>query len=539
MKSSPEVKRWCVFDFESEGWDRFTLGTAVTHSGDAERFETRAEAQRWLQAWDGPAAAHSGGTFDFLFLEDLDEVLLTGSRILSARCGRARLKDTFPMMPMSLKKIGKAVGLEKLEVDRQQLHQLTREEVFTYCERDSRVLAKVVAAHRDFCLAIPHRTPQWPWTAGATAVYCAEAFEPEAVRALGRHPLDFETWVDHAAAVQGGRCELWRLGEVAGPVYAYDVKSSYPARYLEAPLPVGPWRPVGHEVSGLPGVWRVRFRQPPKRLPLLSADGVFCHRGEGWATSEEVEAARSQLGAHVEVLHGWVSSRWLPFGQAFVKRLFRLKEEGSPFAKVCLNALHGKFGQRVLSSQWRRAVTPKGVRYVRDEEVSLPRWYQRPLVEAHILARARVALWRAMDALHRAGRAVLYTDTDSIHTDAPPEDFARLTGAPLGGGVGEWELKGEAIRALYLAPKVYALQWKEGDTFVAAKGLPAHRVSWEVLEKAWHLPQEIAEPWGLEAFRTRKGQAAQVRTFERTLRAHPGTGKRRTGDDGCRVWYTH
>lgn len=539
MKSTAATRPFAVFDIESESWDQFTLATAVTSSGHVERLETREDLQAFAESWEGRLAAHSGGTFDFLFLKGKDNVLLTGSRILSATVGKARLLDTFPMMPMSLKKIGKAVGLEKLEVDRQKLHELTREEVFAYCERDSRVLERALHQHRDFCLSIPHREPSWPSTAGATAVYCAEAFEPEGVRHMGRYPLDPDTWVDHAGAVQGGRCELWHLGNVPGPVYAYDVKSSYPARYLEAPLPVGPWRPVSHEVSGVPAVWRVRFKQPHNRLPVLSADGVFCHEGEGWATSEELTAARAELGARVEVLYGWVTARVLPFGQVFVRRLYALKEAGSPFAKVCLNALHGKFGQRLLSATYRRNGPEE---YVRDEELSLPRWYQRPLVEAHILARARVALWRAMDRLHRKGYRVLYTDTDSIHTDCPPEEFPGATGAVLGGELGQWELKGCAREALYLAPKTYALRWEDGSVFIASKGLPQKSesipwgVSWEVLDKAWRQPVEVSATWGLHAFASSKDTGARARAFSRTLRAHPGAGKRR---EGQRVWYAH
>lgn len=546
VKSSAETRPFCAFDIEAhaakEGafGDQFSLACAVTSTGAVEHFDTREELQSWTEEWEGNAFAHSGGTYDFLFLQGKDEVLLTGSRILSARLGKARLKDTYPMMPMSLKKIGDAVGLHKLEVDRANLHRITREEERRYCEVDTRILVKALHQHRSFCLeTVPHNSPSWPSTAGATAVYCAEAYEREAVRHMARHPLDPSVHLEHSGMVQGGRCELWQLGEVKGPVYAYDIKSSYPARYLEAPLPVGPWRPVSHEVHGVPAVWRVKFSQPRDRLPVLSSDGVFCHEGEGWATHEELYAARSLLGAKVEVLDGWVSARVLPLGQSFVRELYRLKESGSPFAKVCLNALHGKFGQRLLGGIYRRNGAGG---FAFDEELSLPRWYQRPLVEAHILARARVALWKAMDALHRGGWSVLYTDTDSVHTNCPPERFAAVTGARMGKELGDWELKGTATAALYLAPKVYALRWDEATaaqvkapTFVACKGFPASRVSWELLQQAWELPEEVPL-LGVESWGTVRDDITTARDETRTLRAHPGAGKRR---DLNAVWYAH
>lgn len=547
MKSAAEVRPFAALDIEAVGntWDVFDLAVGVTHSGEVEHFDTQEEMQHWVEEYSGRVAAHSGGTYDFHFLRGKDQVLLTGSRILTARLGKAQLLDTYPMMPMSLKKIGKAVGLEKLDVDRSRLAELSRDEVRTYCERDAQVLARALHRHRDFCLSVPHTKPSWPSTAGATAVYCAEAYEGEAVRHMARHPLSPETWREHAETVQGGRTEVWRLGHVKGPVYCYDVKSSYPARYLEEPLPVGPWAPVSHEVHGVPGVWRVKFSQPTDRIPVLSADGVFCHRGEGWCTSEELYAARNELGARVEVLHGWVTRRLLPFGENFVRTLYRLKEQGSPFAKVCLNALHGKFGQRIRGGTYRRWGAGDAD-YVLDEELSLPRWYQRPLVEAHLLARARVALWRCMDALHRAGWAVLYTDTDSIHTDASPADFERVTGATMGEGLGQWELKGTARRALYLARKCYALEWEDGEQFIACKGFPQtapgekplpHHVTWEKLEEAWEHPVEVVEPrWGLQGWARAMDSEQSAKSFQRTLAAHAGAGKVRRGAD---VWYAH
>lgn len=522
--------RFAVFDIEAPtGWDRFGFACSLTSNGEAQTHQTLDGLQQWVEAYDGRVWAHNGGLYDFSFLRGKDEVLLAGARVLRAKLGRARLCDSYPLFQMSLKKAGKAVGLEKLEVDASRLSELTFAEQEEYCQRDCAVLVEALQAHRVFCEGVPARRVAWPGTSGATAVYCAEAWEGDTARHLSRHPLGFEEHVRHAETVAGGRCELWHLGPVAGPIYIYDVKSSYPSRYLEGPMPVGPWRHVGHEVHGAPGAtYRVRFRQPTDRLPLLHSGGTFVHRGEGWATSEELTAARVELGADVEVLEGYVPGRCLDFGRAFVAELYRLKEAGSPFAKVCINSLHGKLGQGLLSAVERR--TPHG--YVRDEELTLPQWFQRPLLEGALLARARLALWRAMDALRRVGARVYYTDTDSCHTDATPAEFSRV--ATIGLAPGHWELKDTASEACYLAPKTYAYRRVDGTEFVASKGFPPKALSLKLLKAAWDSPLEVDAIEGLEGFRTRGDNPAQAKAHRRTLSAHPGTGKRR---EGSNVWY--
>jgi hypothetical protein len=491
--------------------------------------------------YPGRVFAHVGGRYDFLFLDPKDEVLMTGATILRARLGKARLCDSYPMFLQSLAKVGAAVGVPKLEeFPRHRLKdalasgEVSLGDVDRYCLNDCRALMAGLKAHRDFCLSIEHREPRWTTTSGSTAVYCAEASDRAAVKHLRRHSIDLEDWAQHRQAVGGGRCELWQLGHVEGPLWYYDVKSSYPSRYLEGPLPVGPWREVGHEVHGLPAMYRVRFRQPKDRLPLLTADGVHCHEGEGFATSEEVSVARAELGAEVEVLWGWVSAVQLPFGRDFLKLLYALKEKGSPFAKVTINSLHGKLGEKVLGGMY--WLNEEG-KHQFIEELRAPRWWQRPLMEACVLSRARIALWRAGDGLLRDGHRLYYTDTDCLQTSCPPSRFEAATGAQLGPEAGQWELKGQVKRALYVAPKAYALWWEDGSTSIACKGFPPEQVNVDTLCAAWERPVNVKALFGLRGFRSGGAHRAEVRTFDRTLAAHPGSGKVRLKGD--RVWYRH
>lgn len=547
------AKRWAVVDIEAPKWSQFALGVMIDDQGEVSHFDTLDGYCRGVADFDGRVFAHNGGNYDFLFLNQLQDVSLSGPRAVRARHGKAHLSDSFPLFPMSLKALGQAVGVLKQELAYEDLEPLLatpegREKVFAYCEQDCRVLRAGILSHQRFCEQVPHPEPRWPGTAGSTAVYCAEAWEPEAVAELKRHTLDLHSYDSHRSAVIGGRCEAWQLGPVEGPIYCYDVKSSYPARYFEGPMPVGPYVRTSHERVGQQGVYWCRFTQDPSRIPLLSAEGVFCHSGEGWLTSEEMAAAREE-GFRLEVLHGFVSLVSIPFGMRFATELYRLKEAGEPFAKVCLNALHGKLGEQLIHDTYR---TTKGDHrsFWRNSELALPAWHQRPLMEAFILARARIALWRQMDALHRAGHRVLYTDTDSIHTTADESAFRRCGGV-LGKSPGQWEVKAVATRAIYLARKAYALETpdakdKSGAPLphqFALKGFPSLLHSWELFERAWERsfsgdsPHVVDCSAGILSFRQGVPGSPEAKTLHRTLSAQVGPAKRRlTGD---RVWYTH
>jgi hypothetical protein len=104
-----------------------------------------------------------------------------------------------------------------------------------------------------------------------------------------------------------------------------------------------------------------------------------------------------------------------------------------------------------------------------DKDGLIPRHIQ-PIMAAQILGRARVALYRVLEAIENAGYQWYYTDTDSVHTNCPPDKMPVPVWTPDQGkaGLGVLASEGGPYHAIYLGPKAYCLI--DQDTGKATKG---------------------------------------------------------------------
>jgi len=514
-----------TLDIEAEHWTRFKTACLVTEYGEVSHFSSAAALDDAVRGLGRGAHvyAHRGGGFDFLFLMPLQSVVLSGGDVLRAQSGETWLHDSYALLPTSLQKIGEAVGLQKLPNRSDRMHELSLAEAEEHCQRDCEVLLRGVLSHRDWVVQVPHPRPGVPRTAGATALRCLEAYEPEVVQHLAKHPIGALDWRAHGQAVQGNRLESFCLGH-RSPVYEYDRNGSYNAAWGEGPLPIGPFRRVQREVPGRYGFYFCEeIRQSRSTLPVVAPDGVWQYDGQDqWLTQEELDLLRLS-GGDARVVHGWISEHTAHFGWRTVQALYPLKSAGRPWAKAVLSALHGKFCEGL---EWETFYHDPGCGgwacYRADRELRLPTWHHRPLIAAAILARGRLALWRVAQELLDRDRRIYLLNTDSIHTDCPPQDFP----APLGVGVGQWRLEHGPVEALYLQPGLYGLRTPEGEPVksVAVGGAPPGGVPWEVLERAAQ-GEPITLRWeaGLESF---KGNSQAFRLavakHARSVHLHPG-----------------
>lgn len=520
-------KPFAVFDIEALDWSRFRVAQFLTSDGDAVRCDTPERLAHEVMRFQGRVFAHYGGRYDFFFLPEPSSIALSGSGILRAQLGKAQMYDSWFLFQMKLAQLGKAVGVEKYEGKSDHIADLSDDETADHCLNDCRVLVAGLQSHREWCANLGHEKPRWPATAGGTAVYCLETYEADGVAHMQREPFPVETWFQHYAAATGGRVELWTLGQVRGPVYAYDINSSYPQSWCDAPLPLGPWRHVTAEVPNRKAVYRATVRQSRDALPVVAPGHVWRYDGEVWLTDEELTVLRT-WGGRAEIHEGWVCTTepvW--FGRDFASSLYAAKSKGDPWAKVGVNSGHGKFGQSIVQT----AHVKRGRVWEVDYELGMPAWYQRPLVSAFVLSRARLRLHATLQALRAAGWEHYYVDTDCVHTNCPPDQFP----GALSGALGEWKLETVAARAAYVAPKVYGLELaddspdvlkgkaKAGALKLAAKGLPRAQVTWRHLVAARYEPQHFTDASGLVSFRGQKGTwGARAASRSRTLRAQTG-----------------
>lgn len=554
------------FDLEAEAWDRVTCGAFVSDQGDVEVFQGEhptviEQVADFQQKTKGTHVAHAAGIYDTLLVsqareEPWDEVVMSGSAVLCAKAGSLRVRDSFRWWLASLKKVGqyleqlddereargeprrghKGEWLKK-EVDRKRIHLLTPEENRAYCVSDTRIVVEGVCAAQEY---LEKRGARRAWTAGASALAMLQALEPASVGLLRRLALRFEDAVGAAECVRGARVETWALGRVP-VVYSYDFKSAYPSAYMSKPIGIGARHLQHGDDDGAPGsVWRCRWFWPwrDKIPPVLDqrtgAGAGWC---EAWCIPEELELLESFVG--VQRIEGWAPETMAPIGQVFGRELFAEKERGSFFAKVFLNSLHGKFSESPVKEAWTLAKPddyygPAPVKvgdYWRclqatvDKRGKTPAHLQ-PIAAAHILGRTRVKLWKAIDFLVRAGWEVYYCDTDSVHTNCPPDRMPFATGT----GLGWLAFEGGPFEGWYLGPKAYALC--DPSTGQAVKGA-CKGVPWGGLKDGVREGTTLYGHTYREARGEEKGEDLRVELFREALR---DVGGAKVKKEGIATW---
>lgn len=495
MKKREKKPDW-FWDLEATEWDQPLCCVAWSSDGDIERFwGPKCLEAMWkhMQKTGGTYIAHFGGGYDVPMLMQHagarpEEIVLSGSTILAGRFGRRlTLRDSYPATLAPLAKLGEWVGLPKLDLDRSHLERFSKEETLKYCERDCEILMKAIGAQQEYLAGLDAKKA---WTAGSAAVSILEALEPATWARLKRAKLKYKNILRPLEGVRGGRVECWARGQ-REKVWSYDFKSSYPARYAKTPVGIG----LRHAVEGdTEGIFLCAWHWPHRRRrpPALDASGAGAGYCCNWLVGEEIRAF-AECGVAVEVREGYAPTSTIPCGQEFAAELYAQKESGSPWAKVFLNSLHGKFSEHPVKDSWTlehpqesysRIPTLHGeywswLTLATDKHGYCPP-HAQPIAAAQILGRARVGLWEAFREIERTGHEIYYCDTDSIHTSCPPEELP----IKLGKELGDLDLECGPCTGYYLGPKAYLLVDVNGKVEKSAlKGVPLKTLIKGVREK--------------------------------------------------------
>lgn len=487
-----------AFDIETENWDRFVLGCAVSNGGEVIEFHTEREVAEWYRS-TGPrdlVLSHFGGRFDFLFLIDTIREpwvgSIAGGGLVSCRVpGHADCRDTWRLFPLRLKDLtgaktdvgldctcGKACG--GYCAIRRDLPPAQRRRLMEYCLNDAKILLGAWEEWLGFAqeCGLDIGDPERPRrTMGSVAWHTA-------VRDCGLDDRDALDWPEYELGRQayyGGRTEVFRVEASEG--HRYDLNSAYP-HALTGAFPVGSGRVMLGTVVGRD--WQYALSDVELQIP----DGTFglvpmrardrivwpTGRARGWYTHEEIETAVSH-GARV--VRGYNSVVWdrashvyRPFIDAMYARRERQTIRGakarSTWLKLIMNSLSGKLAQGPDSetlhvrpddprAQWRWLGGDAWVSSTRR----IPR-SAHPAHAAFVTGRTRAAL---LARLMRAGDAAIYCDTDSCYSQRPDETGVDPT------RLGAWKYEGAMRAWRSLAPKVYRYVDDEG-AHVKAKGIP-------------------------------------------------------------------
>ncbi len=544
-----EFPKFAVFDIESTNWTDVKILCHVDEWGNRCSFSTVAEYIVWLltefegdQVW-----SHFGAGFDNRFLvaevqrwegSSYKAIMSGGMPIIfvvqneaytspSKKNGRDRprqilLLDSFRLLPTALAKIGKSIGMEKMDVDRSRIETLTPAEMETYCFSDCDIL---LAGLQKFRATIQTQGGSYSPTSASIASNFIRAgdsinwrrfFDPKSN--YQRYSGDaYETWDAGSvpgmlqadqfseAAYYGGRCEVFKIGHHARKLYYYDIASAYPwAMTQKLPLyfngfkPGAPWtdQPALLKILRHHGISDARvyiprgtFDIPP--LPVRSPNGkvVFAEgKFHGRWTNVELYALYKRgkdKGVRIDITC-WANFTGEAFAKPFVDRFYSLrqaaKESGdegeSMILKILLNSCYGKLAQQLEQSSFIYGDAFEFLRMTAETQGTLrstPMAGVHEIVEqsegpfrhvaagAYVTALARLRLLEGMEKAQKSGAQVYYCDTDSITIDREIPSWGSSH------ALGSWELENTFDEAEFLCPKVYRA--RQGDHWtLKAKG---------------------------------------------------------------------
>lgn len=606
MKPLLDRREWpklAVYDIESTQWTNVVLICHTDELGNRVHFKSVGEYLGWLfehfesdHIW-----AHWGGHYDHRFLIHYAtvnrwewETVLSGNTlvVVTIRHPEGRemhFCESARLMPDSAERIGKTVGLEKLDVDRSHIENLSWDETVRYCYRDCDVILRGLQYLRkaltdvgaDFGYTLAsiasrwvRRSPNIQWHRFYTQTSKAER-DAGIKKEMDPRYLQADEFCE--PAYFGGRVEVFKRGKFDGPLYYYDIRSSYPWSMLdELPLYI-----KGQHLEG-------GFRPPPKRkcdwfrkpgvseatvtVPTDTHIPLLCVRHEGrlvfpvgvlrgrW-THLELKAALER-GYDVQV-HGQCVFQSKPFLKPFVDTFFGLRqqaiEEGDKFRsyayKICLNSLYGKLVEQVQRRSiiyGKRNVARALAKYGRlDEDADLdvqsyvtrtetPGVYavvthqegafRHVAAGAYVTARSRLRLAEGLELALRMGGQVYYCDTDSIVTDVKlPEDHAIM-----GDVLGSYKLEATFKWAEFVSPKVYRAETMDGEHMFKCKGVPIRPKGFTVEQARERFESYCAgigiEKEGLAGFATDIRRGTTQPRAENLVRAMRSQDRKRTHD---------
>ena len=427
-------------------------------------------------------------------LDELDQTLV-GGRVIKAVWGKKIFVDVFNIWPMSVKKLGEAFGLQKLETESMATDK-------DYVFRDTEIIRQAMLFAWQFVehLGLEHLKA----TLGGLCVSVWQEWD-------GSNCHD--STVLSREALFGGRVELFKQTNESNHICYTDINSLYPS-VMRNQFP-GPLEQIKTRKCKLPkwGIATATVEVPETPfcpLPYRRQDGmVFYPWGKftGTWTVLELEQAAATGTKIVKIKDCWGTNESMQPYQEFVERLYAARlvatsEAERLFFKLLMNNLYGRLGTtgKIGRTVWQ---TPKNRNHGVPFGDRVLVTYQMPLAEetnwshaAYITAYGRLQLLEFMRRI--GGDKMIYCDTDSCIFDVPDVRLTLGQGNPVlpetyfqcGSDLGQMKLVGWERHCETFAPKMYHI----GQTW-KAKGVPV-RLAKEFIQQGhveYDLPFNMRE----------------------------------------------
>lgn len=573
--------KFSVYDIEAEDWTRVTCLCHVDEYKNRKLFDSVAAYLDWLYSSEfrGDLVwAHGGGFYDQRFIiweASLRnwhwQAMVSGNLIiiLVLRDGNGReikFCESLRIMPDSVEKIGKTVGLPKLDVDRSKIGSYTRAQVVEYCFRDCDIVMRglvemrkvLMGAGCDFAFTLASIATRYIRRSKSLNAW---KFYKKTRNMEGQTRLIYDPAVLEAdawclPAYFGGRVEVFRKG-LHRDLFYYDVTSSYPwsmthdlpSYFLDIDVPRSGMRSFGGGVARAVNISKTLARcgisdatvtmpNDPKRfyapvLPIRNAKATKVEyrilqgvRGK-WTNIELLKLWEQGREHGVKIdIHAQANYAPNPFMADFVEKFFGLRleaiAEGDAFKSYAFKIIQNSAYGKLIETTVRRSVlygdmvdearerfgdehvvpSPTPGAYFLKTESDGP--FRHVAAGAYVTARSRLKLLEGIETALAAGAKVYYCDTDSLIVDKP------VFGMSAEKTLGNWNLEAQIAEAEIFSSKVYKFTDVGGNITYRAKGMPIKGLTPHASELRWQMftaqlrgtDAEKPEKQGLNGFLT-------------------------------------
>jgi len=432
---------------------------------------------------------HNGGRYDFLFL--IEKLLERGdvkfvnksSGLISIvfRKGNIRIefRDSYNLLPYSLEKLIEVYGIEekKVSVDFNKEHKYSDKRLHSHLKNDCIALYKILKEfeNREGFLSL------------TIASHAMKQFEKKFFKGDFWNVNDkFDNYF-RTYYYRGGRVEVYKgFGK---NLYYYDINSLYPYVMREK-MPVGNPERTKKYQDGKIGFYKIKLEQDYEKyisiLVVKEKNGNYYVKGRKdeiyYLISCELEEMIKE-GVKFKVLDGYYfkSSDYLFNDYVeyyYSKKVNANNEIDKQIAKLMLNSLYGKFGQK-LNGTTIEVDKGQGDYPIYDLENGLLLIdrkrnikFKGVYIAAYITALARITHYKLMKEI--GFEHIYYCDTDSIVCDKEIK---------TGMGIGELKLVDKIKEGVFLMPKVYGYINDLGKEYVHYKGFGRDYFSYSELKK--------------------------------------------------------
>lgn len=365
------------------------------------------------------------------------------SYILTCRKDKKKIIviSTTNYFPVSLKKIGDMIGLEKLDVD---IQNDNFETISTYCKRDLEILVKATLEYIDFIKK--HDMGNFSMTKAGQAFSC---FRHRFMKVnIGIHKNEKIINLERNAYM-GGRTEAFFIGQVPGNDFvSLDINSMYPylMKKYEYPTRLVDYQTnpdieiIKQSLKRFQAVAKIRVKTNSPAYAYREKDKIFFPVGtfDCYVTTHGLNRAiqNNELKKIYEIAIYEKDYIFCDYVDYFYKLRMEYKKQGNKIyeqiVKILLNSLYGRFGMKYKKTISENAESAEDYYRIEtyDEEtkeyeietVLLNKRITEGLevngkqslvaIPAHITEAGRMMLYSIIENIGRNN--VFYCDTDSI-----------------------------------------------------------------------------------------------------------------------------